>query len=203
MNVRFYLLPVEIYEWPPEDPTPYMRLKYLKGRWNPDGLDALWSAKYYWAMPVALVAVGAETADHDFLAAQTDLVAVPQNVNQNISEMTLPRVKEALEDLRIPAGWVTTSHTYGDVLRATAHLFMFAQRYQRRHARKMIEAGYNLDTLIGDLPADVRANLNDTAQDCGWNTNAIQGSWPLRQALRHLAQQWGEAPVKFGSLAVL
>jgi hypothetical protein len=198
--IRWYVWPVQEVEI---GDTLYRGPKYLKWRQNPDGVDVRWKAMDYGLMPTMLLVADVTQEQHDLAAAQPDIITIPPDIDGAISPQALPLVVDALEALHIPAGWVTTAHTYRDVMRPTAHLFQLAQRYHGRTARRLIEAGYNLDTLIGDLPVNVLQSLNETAQSLGWDTSEIQASWRLRQALRHLAQQWGEAPVLFGDLGTL
>lgn len=197
MTTQFYLVPVHTVNDTNRGPS------YLKWRLNPAGLDVPWSAKDYGLIDTMLVAADVTTDQHNTLTANADVTAIPANIDQPISQAALPTVKNHLEALHIPAKWVTTAHTYRDVLRLTAHLFMLAQRLHGLYGQKIIRAGYNLNTPIGDLPATVRQQLVATAHSFGWDTSAIQLSWQLRQALRYLATQWKDAPVIFGNLTTL
>lgn len=186
------------YIWPVEEAGDRRGPKYLKWIGHPGQTLDQWAMADYGLMPTALLVADVTPAQHAQAAAQPDIVTIPENIDNTISGAALSVVTAELEALHIPSSWVTTSHTYRDVMRRVAHLFLFAQKYSGRHARRLIEAGFNLNTQISDLPTNVRVSLNDTAQSFGWDTSAIQGAWTVRQALWYLADQWGNEPILMG-----
>jgi hypothetical protein len=200
MTIRWYVFPVEEIV---QGGTTYRGPKYLKWRMNPTGIDARWSMVDYGLMPTALLVGDVTAAQHTQAATQPDIVVIPENIDNAIGSIALPIVVSELEALHIPANWVTTTHTYREVMRRMAHLFQLAQRYHGRTAKKLIESGFNLNTFVSTLPINVRTSLNEAAQSLGWDTSMILGSWTLRQALLYLADQWGSTPVLFGNLAEL
>jgi hypothetical protein len=175
--------------------------KYLLWRFNEAGVDVRWSMMDYGLMPTALLWADVTPAQQIQAEGLPDVITIPENIDQAIGTANaLSQVQAALESLHIPSGWITVGHTYREVMRKVAGLFLFAQRYHGRHAAKLIEAGYGLNSLISDLPANVRASLNDTAQSLGYDTDPIAGSWTVRQALKYLADQWGDAPLLIGGI---
>jgi hypothetical protein len=198
--IRWYIWPVdEIFTAGSLHRGP----KYLKWLQNPTGIDVRWSWMDYGLMPSGLLVADVTAAQHAQAAAQPDIVVVPENIDNTIGAVALPMVQAELEALHIPAGWVNTTHTYRDVLRKTAHLFLLAQRYHGRTAKRLIDAGYNLNSTIASLPQSVRSSLNEAAQSLDYDTSAIQGTWTVRQALGYLADQWGNEPLKFGGFGEL
>lgn len=190
---RFYLLPIETV-------SAARGPKYLKWRFGPDGLDVTWAGMDYGLMPVMLVAADVDEAQHAEISEHEDVIAVPANIDANITAQALPAVEAALEALHIPADWVTTAYTYRQILRGVAGLFQLAQRYHGRGLGRLIEQGVSLETRINQLPAGLVQNLNETAQSLGWSTDGIAGTWRLRRALMFLAQQWGEATFHMGGV---
>lgn len=197
-EVRFYIMPIEVVNETKRGPA------YLKWRFNPDGVDAPWSMKDFGFQDTCIVAADVTAAQHQTLVANSDVVAAPANID-NIIDTVAKRdnVRDKLEDLNVPAGWVQTGMSYREVLRPVTHLFMFAQRYHALTGRKMVEPGYNLNTRISDLPLEVRQGLQQAADDLGYDTSGIAGSWLYRRGLKHLGDQWGESPVIFGDLVTL
>lgn len=197
--IRFYIIPIQEVIG---SSTTYRGPKYIKWRMNPTGLGIRWSMMGYGLMTTAIIACQVDQAQHSYLAGQSDIVSVPENIDANISSGALATVKQELENLHIPAGWVTTSHTYRTVLRMVAGLFQFAQRYHGRHREKLVKAGYNLDTQIKDLPTAVKNSLKDTTESFGWDTSEIKNNWKLRKALKHLADQWSNREIILGGITL-
>jgi hypothetical protein len=155
----------------------------------------------YGLMPTALLWADVTPAQQTQAEGLSDVITIPENIDQAVGTANaLSQVQAALEALHIPGGWITTAHTYREIMRKVAGLFQFSQRYHGRHAAALIRAGYDLSSLISDLPTNVRLSLNDTAQSLGYDTNPIAGSWTVRQALRYLADQWGDAPLFIGGI---
>ena len=150
--IRYYILPID------KRPTGHRGPKYLKWRFNPDGIDCQWSLKDYGLIDAALIAADVTQAQHEVLAAESDVAALPQDIDQNDSAIALPKVQNVLEALRIPAAWVTTDYTYRVLLRMVAGLFMFAQRYHAMHDEDLIDnlragEGSAVDTFDGLRPS--------------------------------------------------
>lgn len=198
--IRWYVFPVQEVV---QGETTYRGPKYLRWRFNEGGLDVPWNMMDYGLMPTALLVADVTPAQHALAASRPDIIIIPENIDQQIGSSALSAVTDALELLHIPSEWVTSSHTYRDVMRKVGHLFQFSQRYHGRTAMKLIDGGVTLDTKIIDLPTNVRVSLSETAQDLGYDVGPIQGGWTVRQALGYLADQWGSDPLYFGGLGVL
>ena len=200
MTVRWYVWPVQEID---EAGTLWRGPRYIKWFKNPGGIEVAWSWIDYGLMPTALLVAEVTVAQHALANGQADIITIPENIDSMIGSAALAAVAAALESLHIPAGWVTTAHTYRDVMRKTAQLFLLSQRYHGRTAKRLIEAGITLNTSINQLPDNVRVSLNESAKSLGWDTSAIGPSWTLRQALGYLADQWGDTPILFGSFGEL
>ena len=96
--IRFYILPI-ITVGTSRGP------KYLRWMLNPDGLPvAQWAMKDYGLISAALVACNLTQEQHEQLVAEPDVAAAPEDIDQNISDIAIPRVQQVMEALRIPAG---------------------------------------------------------------------------------------------------
>jgi hypothetical protein len=203
MTVRFYVMPLTVTASGSRGP------KYLK--WgvgilagDGTGLDVPWQLIDFGFEPTCLVCADVDAAQHTSLNANADVTAAPANIDDTIANATQrDTVRSKLEALNIPAGWVEIGMTFREVLRPCAHLFQFAQRYHAISGRKIIEPGYTLDTIISDIPVEVRQGLKAAADSLGYDFSGISLSWPYRRGLKFLGDQWGDEPVSFGSLATL
>ena len=194
LSIRFYILPAQIV-WNERDRC---GPKYLKWQFDQNGLDVQWRMKDYGMINVMLIAVQAEAAAHATLAAYADVIAAPENIDLTISQNALPQVVQALESLRIPAGWVTTAHTYRQILRMIGGLFMLAQRHAGMHQEALIDSTAQLNLTWSQIPTARRQRLITTADSLNYDYSEIAATWTVRQILKHLGDQWGTAPIYFG-----
>lgn len=203
---------VRIYVMPIERVGNARGPKYFKWWFNPDGIDTVWSMKDFGYRDTCIIAADVTPAQHQEIAARDDVIAAPADIDSVIdTQQKRDAVVDALESLHVPAGWVEVGMTYREVVRPVTHLFLLAQRYYGQTASKYGEGlrlvepslGYTLDTLVSDIPAQVRQDLNEAAVSLGYDTSGVNGSWTYRRALKHLGDQWGDTPVLFGSLLTL
>ena len=195
MAIQFYLLPIEQVNFA-RGP------KYLKWRFSPTGLDVRWSAMDFGLEPVMLVWADVTNPQHTALSANTDVVSLPANIDNAISAGALNSVKAALEGLNIPAGWVTTGHTYRQVLRIVAGLFQFAQRFHGLHGERLFGGSFTMETQFRDLPQAVRTKLTQAAESHDYDTSALSGTSTVRQILKFLADQWDGEVIVMGGLEI-
>lgn len=177
-SLRFYVVPVELNAKGHRVPK-YVRSMGLESSQMDYGLDDTF-----------LVACPSITdAQHTTLAANIDVIAIPQNLDAQIGLTALSTVQSKLEGLRIPADWVTTSHTYRDVIRVTGKVFQLMQRFHGMQLRTFFESGITLDTRINQLTQAQRQALVDAATSLGLDTSSVTGPMSLRQALKIIADQ--------------
>lgn len=151
-------------------------------------------AKDYGFENIMIVGADVTPAEDASISAQPDVIAIPQGLDNTITSINLTALKNALENLKIPAGWVTTSHTYREVGRMVIQLFGFFQRCDAIAAanglsRTPFSGNITLDSTIGQLPAAWRNVLTQAAQDFNLSTAGITNGTTLRAALRTIAAQ--------------
>jgi hypothetical protein len=203
MTVRYYIMPLQVTAQNARGPK-YMKWGGGVTGGNPTGIDAPYQFIDFGFEPTCLVCADVDATQHTSLNANADVTAAPVNLDDPIPNATQrDTVRSKLEVLNIPAGWVDIGMTYRSVLRPVAHLFQFAQRYHAISGRRIIEVGYTLDTVMAFLPAEVRTGLKDAADSLGYDYEGISLSWPYRQGLKFLGDQWGATPITFGALGTL
>lgn len=198
MTVRYYLVPVEevqqgnvVFRGPK-----YFRWRFGTGTIDPINGEGQWLD--YGLRPVMLVCANVSAGDHTTLAAAADVTDVPLNIDATITAGALQAVQDALENIKVPGTWVTTSHTYRQVLRAVAGLFAFAQRYHEMWGEQLIENSVDLGTLWQNIPLAKRQKIQATADDLGIDYSPVTGTWTIRQILKFLADYWQNTPFEFG-----
>jgi hypothetical protein len=178
MALRFYVLPkVAVTE-----PIPSAEPKYLTAL----GVSPFASVDYGLENTYL---TGAEVTpeQHAALAAELDVIAIPANLDANIGLSALSTVKQKLEGLLVPSEWVTTSHTYRDVLRLTARLFQFMQRFHGHTATTLFQAGIDLDALVGGISQAHFDAVANAAAYFGVSLAGINNQSTVRFALRTIA----------------
>jgi hypothetical protein len=192
---RFYILPIETV-------GAHRGPKYFTWRYDPDppGINCPWGLMDYGLIDACLVAADISQEQHESLAANLDVAAPPQNIDQAISEIAIPQVKAVLEELRIPADWVDSTCTYRQVLRMIAGLFLFAQRHYGMHLEPLIDSKSQLELRWNQIPAARRERIQATADALGYDYSAVTGTWLIRRILKHLGDQWGAKPFYVGGV---
>jgi len=192
MTIRYYLM--SALEVDNRRCPKYMFVDYAD--LNPAGLNVQWNAMDYGLVPVFLVRANVTTAQHAALAAQPDVISVPENINNQIGG-ALPQVEAALEALHIPAGLVSSTNTYKEVLRAVARIFQFFQRMHGMFGEKLIDGPVGLNTQWSDIPDGARSNLRDAADSMELDYSSVIATTTVRQILKMFAGQYGD-PILFG-----
>lgn len=172
---RFYVLPIEQVE---NRRGP----KHLKWRYDPDppGLDVVWNMMDYGLLPTALVAVDASDEQHASLANHADVIAFPVDLDQAIANTET--LTDALETLHFPMHWLTTEHTYRELVRMLAGYCQLGQRHHGLHNRPLVEPGETLNTPLAQMPADKRQALDEIRP-------VLRGK-PATHALRHVIHEF-------------
>ena len=191
MAARFYIMPIQVVG---NSRGP----KYLKWRENSDGIVCRWSLMDYGLIDAALVAADVTQEQHEQLVAEPDVAAAPVDIDQNISEIAIPRVQQVLEALRIPAEWIDSTYTYRQILRMVGGLFQFAQRHHGMHGEALIDSTDQLDLRWNQIPQARQNRIKATADNLGYDYSAVQPTWLMRRILKHLGDQWADKPLLCG-----
>jgi hypothetical protein len=143
-----------------------------------------------------LIAVEAAADVHTTLAALPNVLALPENLDQNLTGVTALRT--ALEARNIPAHWISTSFTYRQALRIMVGIFQFAQVYHAETGRRLFQDAITLTTRMNQIPAAERTRLSDVAAKTGLDTSGVTGTTTIRQLLKLLGDQWVTRPIYLG-----
>lgn len=184
---RFYFIPTQ-GTGTSTDPR---RPKYLDGK--------SYSAMDDGFEPQMLVYGEFDAATDTALTANSDVTAVPVNLDQTLSAGAVNTVQTALENRNIPAGWISTALTYRQVLRTIAGFFRFFQRFNAIHGNVRVLATGTLDLTVSQMPVSVRTDLAATADSLGFDRSAVTGATTVRALLKGMADQFGATPVQIGN----
>jgi hypothetical protein len=157
-----------------------------------------WAGMDFGNQPIMLVATETNAA----LAAETDVLQVPLNLDQNLSAGAVTTVQNYLEAHNFPGDWVTTSLTYRQVIRYVASGFQIFQRAQGMGLAQLMDGTtVTLDTTYGSLPAGVRTTLLNAAQSFHFDTSSLSAASTIRQIIKALVVQFA-GPIRMLDLTI-
>jgi len=170
MAVRFYLAPMETIT--DARNRQVRRAKYIAA------LGITTSAlNDYGNEPTCLLAADVTPAQHTALVANADVSAFPVDLDSTPGA-NLATVQSALETRNLPADDVTANTPYRIILRWIIAIFSITT------AQPLFTGGVTMDTTLGALTAQQRAELQANAQSAGYSTTGLTLQSTIRQALR-------------------
>lgn len=166
---------------------------------RPAHLDLLgsmdWSMIDYGAEPICLLGLVDPTASvHNALVAQSDVTAVPANLDTQVGA-NVQAARDALENRNLPGSWVQGTDTWRTIVHTVGGCFLFFQRCNGLGLSALFSGAVTLGTRWNQLPAATRQTLLDAATSFGYDTSQLSGATTLRTILKALADQWGSTPI--------
>lgn len=178
MALRFYLVPETTFVLGGQTQR---GPKYF----TPDVWSGNMSAQDFGAEPVFLVGADVTNAQHTTLVANSDVLAAPLNLSNNVGA-NLATVQAAYAARNIPYSWIDVGMTWATVLRWTWRIFLLWHRLQ---AFGRFFEELNLDATVGSFTQTKRTHLNNAAQSMGLDTSSITLAMTVQQALIILGNQ--------------
>jgi hypothetical protein len=191
MTIRYYIVPIERVDLG-RGP------KYFKWRLGTGTITCQWAMVDYGQVDQAVVAADISDADHATLAAASDVMTLPVNLDANMTAGAVNTAQTWLESIGVPAGWINAGLTYREVLRTVTALFLFVQRVCAILGRAITITQAGLNTQFRNLPADVRAAITQAADEQGFNRTGISNTTTMRNILKLMADAWEDKPILFG-----
>lgn len=193
MTIRFYILPIIVFNG--------MRgPKYFqfgpKGGDKSPGINCWWSMKDYGLIDQCVICADISDADHTAVADNPDVMAIPVNLDNNLTAGAVTTATNYLESVNIPADWVSVLDTYRSVLRSVVGLFMFMQRVTAIRGVPIDWVSINLQTRWRDIPTNWQNAMIQAATELGFSTDGVTNTVRLRAILKAMADRWTE-PIKF------
>lgn len=162
-------------------------------------ISASWSGMDYGFEPWMVVGADLSPADDAFVIGQPDGMALPLDLDTQMSAQGVTTVQTKLEAINIPADWVTTAWTWRAMTREVLAMCSILQRFNGVHGNtRMFGGAVTLDSTIGSLSVAVRNDLITTATSLGLDTGGITGPTLIRTAWKALADQMQGQPFFIG-----
>ncbi len=162
-----------------------------------------YSAMDYGFEPWMVVGANLSVSDDATVVGQADAMAIPFNMDVLLTAGNVTTVQTKLEAINIPAGWVTTSLTWRQVVRIVLGMVAVMQRFAGlQGVTRIFAGGVTLNSTIGSLSQGVRNNLTLAATSQGLSVSGISGATTIRAALKILADQFTGRTFVFGGVSV-
>jgi hypothetical protein len=192
---RLYLVPVE--------GSGASRVDARRMKYRADFCAVSCAMMPFGAEPFALVVAKMDTLRDAAVQLNADVLALPLNLDQNLTTLQVTATQTRLEAVNIPAGWLSTTFTWRAALRIIAGLFQFAQRLRGiRPGVRIFGATVTLDTRWNRLPLGVQTDITDAALSLGFSTTTLTGNLTVRQLLREMATKWDVRPLELNGLII-
>ncbi len=169
------------------------------GPGSPELAGTRWWMTDYGNLPWCLLAADVDAAQLAFLSGQPDVRVIPANLDSTVGGGNVAAVRNALRAANLPNAWVTAGTNWRTVIRAVGGVMKFAARYaEMTGGDVLIPNGTDLNLTMGSLTQERRDNIQMVANWFGYDTSSIIGSTTIEQALKILADQWGDEPFIIG-----
>jgi len=178
----YYLLPIILLlkPWGAEVRVP----KYFG-----DGtITAQWTMMDYGFVDTALLYSGdISPADQAFLEAQADVYSFPADLDTPVNKAEAEPLFEAVN---IPTDWLTPSTSNRELMRQTAGMMQFNQRYGGISGGGSIFDDADLSTRLRQMTAEEEEWFYLTAESFGIDRNLINRNSQLRQLVKSAGDIW-------------
>ena len=199
---RLYLIPIESYI---NDGIILRGPKYFSWRYDPDPpalVDCLHSMMDYGFTDFGLIlAKDITQINHDALVLNADVFSFPENLDLQVSQDIQP----FFEAIHLPTDWVTPATTYLELLRQTAGMFQFNQRYGGIAANDTGEIHSIFDTAaletrLRKMTIQEQACFLATVDSFGYDSALVSTNAKLRLLVKQAGSYWDTRPFYLGGL---
>jgi len=189
--LQFYLIP--IIRFVLDDGDILRGPKYIffdeDNQTSPPALDiGPWGLMDYGFVDSALVvAKNISIANHTSLIGNADVFVFPDNLDVPVTD---PNVDTFFEAIHIPTNWLTPSTDYRELLRQTAGMFLFNQRYLGiSGGGSIFDNGRTLEDRMRDMSIQEEQWMRDTANSFVAGVGDVMNR---NQRLRSLVKSAGD-----------
>lgn len=160
---------------------------------NPPSIPARASCMDYGFVPYMLCYTPDITqTDYDTLILHADVYAFPDNLDAPVTD---PNIDTFFEGINLPTDWLTPATTYRELLRNTAGMFQFNQRYagiyaERYGGRHSIFDTATLNTRLRNMTAQEQDVFLATVESFGFNPASVNTNSQLRLLVRQASSYW-------------
>jgi len=150
-----------------------------------------WAAMDFGLEPTMLVCTDLSSSQHNQLANQSDVTAIPADLDSQIGSGALSTVIIKLEAMNLLADWITATHTYRFVLQMVTGAIRVSQRVHGllHTSGRLFHPGITLDTQYNGLTVAIQNALIVAADQFGIDHSALTNTSTMRAILKTFGQQ--------------
>lgn len=195
MAYRIYILPM-ISVVDPD--LPYRAPKYIHNS------NYVWGAIDYGSEDTCIVLINDITqTDHDSLIGLSDVMALPENLDQDMGNGAVNSAQTYLENLNIPANWINTNRTFRTVAKIIIGLFQFNQRWASlSNNNSPFKDGLNLETKYNEMTSGVQQRLRDCFDSLSIDRTMLTANSSIREALFEFGSQFSNRQITIGGVVI-
>lgn len=150
-----------------------------------------------------LLVADLDTTQEAALTAQADVIQIPADLDNQIPNVIVRDiVRSFLENVFIPAQWVTVGMTYRTILRVVIGLWRFRERLQHFVGVALFAAQIDLDKTVSEMPIKIQTALADAADALYLDYSGVTGSTTIRQLLYGAGQQFASIEFRLGPITI-
>lgn len=196
---KFYLLPVITYN----NTRGPKYFRFGIGEDPSPGIESPWSMMDYGFVPYALlVAKDITQADHDDLILNSDVFAFPDNLDLPVTD---PNIDDFFEGINIPTDWLTPATTYRELMRQTAGMFQFNQRYAGIYSTTYggvhsIFDNATLSTRLRQMTDQEQEIFLATVDSFGYDSSQVNDNNQLRLLGKQAGNYWVDQTFLLGGV---
>ncbi len=143
------------------------------------------------------------TADHDTLAARSDVIAIPEDLDANMTSGQVNGAKNFYDTLNIPGGWINTNRTVRQVVKITGGMFQFNQRWSGiSNGTSPFKVGLDLSTVYSTMSDLNKGRIQVVFDSLNIDISSLTGSSTLGEALREFGIQMASRPLYLGGIEI-
>jgi hypothetical protein len=149
-----------------------------------------------------LIAKDISREDQEFLALQSDVFRFPDDLDGPVDQ----DIQAFFEGVHLPTDWMTPSTTWRELLRQTAGMFQFNQRYAGIAAMETGEAhsifdNADLSTRLRQMTADEQQWFLAAVDSFGFDSGQINDNNQLRLLVKQAGSFWEGKTFLLGGVA--
>ena len=199
---RLYLVPIESYI---RDGIILRGPEYFSWRFDPDPpalVNCLHSMMDYGFTDSGLIlAKDITQVEHDALVLNADVFSFPEDLDLSVDQDIQP----FFEAIHLPTDWLTPATSYLELLRQTAGMFQFNQRYGGIAANDIGELRSifdtaTLDTRLRQMTTQEQTWFLATVDSFGYDSALVDTNAKLRLLVKQAGSFWDSKPFYLGGI---
>ena len=136
--------------------------------------------------------------DHDALILNADVFSFPDNLDQPVTD---PNIDTFFENINIPTDWLTPATTYRELMRQTAGIFQFNQRYGGiSGVGASIFDNADLDTRLRQMTTEEQEWFYLAVESFGYSRDLINDNNQLRLFIKQAGSYWEDQKFLIGGV---